>query len=108
MSDRKLIYVDELKEKLSNVQFSGMGYYKASKAVDECSAVDAVEIVRCKDCKHREDERVCPMCFVESIDYDDDGYIETDYIYHDYTIDYGFCYMGEKWEDEEGDENDYI
>ena len=43
--DRKLIYVDELKEKLSGIQFAGMGYYKANKAVDECAAVDAVEVV---------------------------------------------------------------
>jgi rubrerythrin len=43
--DRKLIYADELKEKLSGVQFAGMGYYKANKAVDECSAVDAVPVV---------------------------------------------------------------
>lgn len=43
--DRKLIYVDELKEKLSGVQFAGMGYYKANKAADECAAVDAVPVV---------------------------------------------------------------
>jgi hypothetical protein len=55
------------------------------------------------NCKYREDERVCPMYFVESIDYDDDGYMETDYIYHDYTVDDGFCYMGERWRDDEAD-----
>ena len=42
MNNRKLIYADEIKEKLSNIQFAGMGYYKANKAVDECTAVDAV------------------------------------------------------------------
>lgn len=59
------------------------------------TAVDFVEVVRCKDCKYRGDFS-CPMCYEEKIDYDDDGYFETDYILHDRTTDNGFCDYGEK------------
>lgn len=58
--------------------------------------VDAVEVVRCKDCKHREDEGACPMYHVEEIEWDDDGYMEVDYVPHDYTTDDGFCDRGER------------
>ena len=75
--DRKLIYADELKGKLSGVQFAGMGWYKANKAVDECAAVDAVEVVHgywiehlhfyeCSCCGFDvcdiEDYNYCPNC----------------------------------------------
>jgi hypothetical protein len=58
--------------------------------------VDAVEVVRCKDCKHRGEEGGCPMYFVDEIEWDDDGYIEADYVPHDYTVDDGFCDRGER------------
>lgn len=52
-------------------------------------------IVHCKDCKHRGDYH-CPMFTEECVEYDDDGYLEHDYITHDNTIDDGFCNWGEK------------
>lgn len=56
------------------------------------------EIVRCKDCKHRQEDE-CPMFFEEQIDIDEgDGYHDTDYIYHDYTRDDGYCSWGERRE----------
>jgi len=58
------------------------------------------EIIRCKDCKHRREDE-CPMYHVEWVEYDDDGYIESDDVIHDYTEDDGYCHMAEKREDEE-------
>jgi hypothetical protein len=66
------------------------------KKVNEAPTVDAVEVVRCKDCKHRGEEGGCPMYFVDEIEWDDDGYIEADYVPHDYTVDDGFCDRGER------------
>ena len=60
--------------------------------------VDAVEVVRCKDCKNRGDEGMCPMYWIEEIQWDDDRYAEVDYVLHDYTTDDGFCCYGEKLE----------
>jgi hypothetical protein len=58
------------------------------------------EVVRCKDCEHRGDYMVCPMCFEEQIEWDDDGYSEVDWIVHDRTLDEGFCDRGERRTDE--------
>lgn len=64
--------------------------------IDEAPTVDAVEVVRCKDCKHRGEEGECPMYWVKEIEWDDDGYTECDYVPHDYTVDDGFCDRGER------------
>ena len=53
-------------------------------------------VVKCKDCKHRYNKEYCPMCFEEAIEWDDDGYMETDYVMHDRTQDDGYCECGEK------------
>ena len=73
---------------------------KVESVIREFPTVDAVEVVRCKDCKHRGYDSHCPMCFVEEIEYDDDGYTETDFIYHNNTTDDGFCDRGEREENE--------
>ena len=59
-------------------------------------SVNAVEVVRCKDCKNRCDEGSCPMYYVEEIEWDDDGYTEVDFVPHDLTHDEGFCDRGER------------
>ena len=52
------------------------------------------EIIHCKDCRNRgEDE--CPMRHVERIEWEEDGYMESDDIVHDYTEPHGYCYKGE-------------
>lgn len=61
---------------------------------------DVVKVVRCKDCKHRGDEGACPMYHVEELEWDDDGYMEVDYVPHDYTTDDGFCDRGERKDNE--------
>lgn len=58
------------------------------------------EIVRCTECKHRH-EVECPMYHEEDIEWDDDGYIERETIYHDWTEDDGYCDRGERKTDGE-------
>lgn len=59
---------------------------------------EELQLIRCKDCKHRY-EIECPMRHIEWVEYEEDGYFETDDIIYDRTIDDGFCDRGEK-EDE--------
>lgn len=58
---------------------------------------DIVEVVRCKDCKHRYTDD-CPMRFVEWVEWDDDGYMEYDDIVTDNTVDDGYCNFAEREE----------
>ena len=43
----RLIDADALKEKINTVFYSQIG-----KIIDDAPTIDAVEVVRCKDCKH--------------------------------------------------------
>lgn len=56
---------------------------------------EELHIIRCKDCKHRY-EIECPMRHIEWVEYEEDGYFETDDIIYDRTIDDGFCDRGEE------------
>lgn len=51
--------------------------------------LDAVPVVRCKDCKHRFSSYNCPMRRIVA---PADGMMH----YEDFTTDEGFCYKGEK------------
>ena len=72
-----------------------MGLLASASEVEQLPTVDAVEVVRWKDCKHR-GEYECPMYYEEEIEWDDDGYTEADWILHDRTTDDGFCDRGER------------
>ena len=54
--------------------------------VDTAPTIDAVPVVRCKDCIRRYDTDECPMCFL----------IEGKYC--EYTNENGFCDRGERKE----------
>ena len=54
--------------------------------VNAAPTVDAVPVVRCKDCIRRYDTDECPMCFL----------IEGNYC--EYTNENGFCDRGERKE----------
>lgn len=61
------------------------------RGVETCIAVlesepiiDAVEVVRCKDCIRRYDTDECPMCFL------------SEGQYYEFTRDDGFCDRGER------------
>lgn len=55
-----------------------------------------IDIVRCKDCKHRETDD-CPMYWEEWLVIEDcDGYADDKYVVHDYTTNNGYCSYGER------------
>ena len=54
--------------------------------IEEIPTIDAVQVVRCKDCIRRYDTDECPMCFL----------IEGKY--YEYTNGNGFCDRGERKE----------
>ena len=70
-----------------------------TKRLQDVPTVDAMEVVRCKDCELR-GNLGCPMFFEEQIEWDDYGYIEWDYVPHDHTTDDGFCSYGERKDNE--------
>lgn len=72
----------------------------AKGRMDAIMEMDLVKVVRCKDCGHRGDPVMCPMCYEEYQEWDDDGYHEWETVVHDYSVDSGFCYMGERGDNE--------
>ena len=56
----------------------------ATLILQEAPTVDAVPVVRCKDCIRRYDTDECPMCFLSGGKY------------YEYTRDDGFCDRGER------------
>lgn len=58
--------------------------------VEDMPTIDAVPVVRCKDCRYRWDACRCPM-------YDDSGC----YAPQDFSTDDGYCYRGVKMEKED-------
>ena len=67
------------------------GIRKALSVIEQAPVVDAVPVVRCKDCIHRGWELECPMCF--------DEWDENDIHTVDHTTDDGFCHKGAKMDE---------
>ena len=65
-------------------------WYTPYLFVKDAPTIDAVPVVRCRECKYRGDELKCPMCFDEW-DEEDPGFLRIDK-----TVDDGFCHMGAK------------
>lgn len=63
-------------------------YARLEDALNKIPAVDAVPVVRCKDCIRRYDTDECPMCHVSGGQY------------YEYTSDNGYCDKGERKEDD--------
>ena len=90
----KPIYAEE-----DNITGSGMSYDEICgyndgiditwNKIDQAQTIDAVPVVRCKDCIRRYDTDECPMCFL----------IEGKY--YEYTNENGFCDRGERKGDAE-------
>lgn len=70
------------------------------RVVNDMPVVDAVPVVRCKDCWKRGNEMHCPMCYDEWFCDEDDG---SDCVTRDQTEDDGFCHCGEREKDDEAD-----
>ena len=87
----KPIYAEE-----DNITGSGMSYDEICgyndgiditwNKIDQAQTIDAVPVVRCKDCIRRYDTDECPMCFL----------IEGKY--YEYTNENGFCDRGDRKE----------
>ena len=58
--------------------------YVDAKQIADAPTVDAVPVVRCKDCIRRYDTDECPMCFL------------SEGQYYEFTRDDGFCDRGER------------
>lgn len=56
--------------------------------IDEAPTIDAVSVVRCRDCVNRRDIDFCPMYHIKRFDSFD--------VPFDSTEDDGFCHRGEK------------
>ena len=78
----RLIDVDAFLEKMKRTS----RYFDVKFDIEEMPTIDAVQVVRCKDCIRRYDTDECPMCFL----------IEGKY--YEYTNGNGFCDRGERKE----------
>ena len=58
----------------------------ATLTLREAPTIDAVQVVRCKDCIRRYDTDECPMCYL------------SEGKYYEYTNGNGFCDRGERKE----------
>ena len=83
----RLIDVDAFLEKMKRTS----RYFDVKFDIEEMPTINAVPVVRCKDCIRRYDTDECPMCFL----------IEGKY--YEYTKENGFCDRGER---KEGANND--
>ena len=83
----RLIDVDAFLEKMKRTN----RYFDVKFDIEEMPTIDAVPVVRCKDCIRQYDTDECPMCFL----------IEGEY--YEYTNGNGFCDRGER---KEGANND--
>ena len=78
----RLIDVDAFLEKMKRTS----RYFDVKFDIEEMPTIDAVTVVRCKDCIRRYDTDECPMCFL----------IEGNYC--EYTNENGYCDRGERKE----------
>lgn len=74
---------------------NGLQYIRAEAVmakIDMSPGVDAVAVVRCRECAYRGSD-LCPMCYEEYYCDEDDG---GDWVTRDVTVDDGFCHKGAK------------
>ena len=91
--ERRLIYANALMKNIGKIpQLRGITYGRMKKAVEDAPTISAVEVVRCRECKHRKDPFVCPMCG-ECVAPEGE-----DWGVHDWAEDDGFCHKGERRE----------
>ena len=77
---------------LNDAQELSTEWWCVEDAVAAAPTIDAVEVVRCRECIHRGYD-ACPMCHDEYYYDEDDG---ADFWTVDNTEDDGFCHMGAK------------
>lgn len=84
------IRLDHYDEENGNRHFV-LGIESVMEYVEYLPSADAVEVVRCKDCKNRGE--ICPMRYIEMVGEDERIY--------DYSTDNGYCSWGERRKDGE-------
>lgn len=67
-------------------------YGVVAEEVLKAPTIDAEPVVHCKDCKHRQDPKVCYMCFTEVVDVEGGRM----YKFTDLTQPDGYCHRGAK------------
>lgn len=85
-------FVFTMYDRINNEYIVETVYKDLADFINEAPTIDAVPVVRCKDCKNRQDPGKCPFCFTEVIDVDG-GRL---YKFNDLTHDDGFCNRGER------------
>ena len=85
-SEKRLINVNPayIQHILAKVPYYAHEIWKFTCMTQRFPTVDAVEVVRCKDCKKRYKPNECPMCILV--------YGEQ----HDFTQENGYCDRGER------------
>ena len=80
-SGKRLIDADAL---IKEANAEGAYGYVDAKQIADAPTINAVPVVRCKDCIRRYDTDECPMCFL------------SEGQYYEFTRDDGFCDRGER------------
>ena len=84
MSDKRLIDANALMKNIGKIpQLRGITYGRMKKAVEETPTIDAVPVVRCKECRNSQKLKTCAdqvYCMVWKSNPRTDGY----------------CYLGAK------------
>ena len=83
----RMIYADALKAKAHADPDSGEGFVWVQD-IDEAPTVDAVPVVRCKDCKHYDNTEGIQWCHLNS------KLAQHGFDWHSFPED-GFCSYGE-------------
>lgn len=90
MTDVRLIDANALKEWLGcdgDNKYRSMIMHEIADRIDEQPTIDAVHVVRCRECVHNEDEDACPFVRVNCRK----NWLEIIKPHPD-----GFCHMGKK------------
>lgn len=80
-SEKRLIDANAL---IKEANAEGAYGYVDAKQIADAPTINAVPVVRCKDCIRRYDTDECPMCFL------------SEGQYYEFTRDDGFCDRGEE------------
>lgn len=80
-SGKRLIDANTL---IKEANAEGAYGYVDAKQIADAPTINAVEVVRCKDCIRRYDTDECPMCFL------------SEGQYYEFTRNDGFCDRGER------------
>ena len=83
-NEKRLIDANAL---IKEANAEGAYGYVDAKQIADAPTVDAVKVVRCKNCIRRQDTDECPMCFL------------SEGQYYEFTRDDGFCDRGEREDD---------